>query len=89
MASTTTTAPGASSATSLIRLSDSSLRTVAIPYHTVPIENLAALTSRKLEESGVPLDAQGRLVGSRVTLIGCVQLTPFARATVPPALISP
>jgi hypothetical protein len=48
--------------------------------------NLAALTSRKLEESGVPLDALGRLVGSRMTLTGCVQVTPFARATVLPAL---
>ena len=72
MSSTPSTAPGAPSATSLLRLSDASLRTVAIPYHTVPIENLAALTTRKLAESGIPLDALGHLVGSRMTLTGCL-----------------
>ena len=69
-----------------LRLVDAAFRNVAIPYHTVPFEQLYAITSRKLVESGVPADALGRCTGTRITLSGCVSLTPFARAHVPPAL---
>ena len=78
--------PGAPLAPGPLRLADAALRNVDILYHTVPVENLATLTTRKLEEAGFPLEALGRMAGSRMTITACVVLPSHARSTVPPAL---
>ena len=61
-------------------------RTLSFKYHSVPAESLATRTVNRLIECGVPRNALGQRVGKRITLQGCVVLTPPARLTLPPAL---
>ena len=68
------------------RLPDITFRMLDLKYHTVPAEHLARTTLRRLEETGLPASAFGRLAGRRVTLTGCVALTEVAKSSVPPAL---
>ena len=65
---------------------DITFRMLDLKYHTVPAEHLARTTLRRLEETGLPASAFGRLEGRRVTLTGCVALTEVAKSSVPPAL---
>ena len=61
---------------------------MTLKYHSVPAENLAKLTIRRLKESGVPHYALGTVLNGRVTLQGVVApaLCARARASLPPAL---
>jgi hypothetical protein len=68
------------------RLPDITFRMLDLKYHTVPAEHLARTTLRRLEETGLPSTAFGRLAGRHVTLTGCVVLTEVAQSSVPPAL---
>ena len=79
-----TTLPAGTAAGS--RLPDITFRMLDLKYHTVPAEHLARTTLRRLEETGLPASAFGRLVGRRMTLTGCVALTEVAKSSVPPAL---
>ena len=59
---------------------------VSLRYHSIPIERLAGVTTRRLAEAGLPASCLGRLDGRRVTLTGCVVLPPYARGSLPPGL---
>ena len=60
---------------------------IALKYHTVPLERLAAATLRDLTACGIPLLALGVISAARrVTLVGCVSLNDHARAYLPPEL---
>ena len=59
---------------------------VSLRYHSIPIERLAEVTTRRLVEAGLPASCLGRLQGRRVTLTGCVVLPSFARGALPPGL---
>ena len=72
---------------SLGRLSlEPALFQVSLRYHSVPIERLAEVTTRRLAEAGLPSSCLGRLDDRRVTLTGCVVLPSFARSSLPPSL---
>ncbi len=76
-----------SAESSLGRLSlEPALFPVSLRYHSIPIERLAEVTTRRLAEAGLPASCLGRLVGRRVTLTGCTALPPYARSSLPPGL---